>query len=191
LDLCAAPGGKTAQLAAAGANVVALDRSAQRLKRLRQNLARLRLEQNVEVIVADASVWQPRTPAPLILCDAPCTATGTIRRHPDIFHLKTQTDLQRLVTVQAEILDNAFRMLAPGGVLIYCVCSLQKEEGEHQIANLIARYPTAHKLPITAQEVGGLSEILTEDGDVRSLPYHLPTLGGLDGFYISRITKAE
>lgn len=190
LDLCAAPGGKTAQLAAMGAQVIALDRSAQRLKRLRQNLQRLRLEERVEVVVSDATVWRPREAPRYILCDAPCTATGTIRRHPDILHLKTETDLQRLVSVQAEILENAYAMLAPGGVLIYCVCSLQKEEGEAQIEALLSRHVNAIKLAITPDEVGGLREIITEEGDVRSLPFHLPTLGGIDGFYISRISKS-
>ncbi len=189
IDLCAAPGGKTMQLAAAGAHVTALDRSAQRLKRLEQNLERLRLGANVEIIAADAAAWQPQQPVPYILLDAPCSATGTIRRHPDVAHLKTPRDVERLIHVQANILENAFNMLAPGGVLIYCTCSIQKSEGEDQIARLFEAHEDAYKLPITAEELGGFEEAITDHGDLRILPYHQAALGGMDGFFISRITK--
>lgn len=190
VDLCAAPGGKTMQLAARSAHVIAVDRSAQRLKRLEENLKRLRLEENVEVVAADATVWQPQQAPDYILLDAPCTATGTIRRHPDVLHLKTPRDLDRLVNVQANILENAFNMLAPGGVLVYCTCSLQKAEGEYQIRRLFEAHEDAYKLPIKAEEIGGLEEPLTEEGDLRILPFHQAALGGLDGFFISRLTKA-
>ncbi len=189
LDLCAAPGGKTMQLAAQGAHVIAVDRSAQRLKRLEENLHRMRLEEHVEIIAADAAAWQPQEPFKYILLDAPCSATGTIRRHPDVAHLKTQRDVERLVHVQAAILENAYNMLEPGGTLIYCTCSLQKSEGEHQIQRLFENHEDAYKIPVTAEEIGGMDEPVTDYGDLRILPYHMAALGGMDGFFISRIMK--
>lgn len=188
-DLCAAPGGKTLQLAAMGAQVVALDRSAKRLKRLEDNLARMGLVENVEVQALDAGGWTPPEPASHILLDAPCSATGTIRRHPDAQHLKSLQDIERLSHVQAVILENAFNQLMPGGVLIYCTCSLQKAEGEEQVENLLSKYGTAERLPIAAEELGGFDEALTPDGDLRILPFHQAALGGMDGFYIARLTK--
>lgn len=189
VDLCAAPGGKTLQLAALGARVIALDRSAQRLRRLEENLQRNRLQQNVEIIAADAGEWRPKEPPHFILLDAPCTATGTARRHPDVLHLKSPRDLASLVDVQARILANAFDILAPGGTLVYCVCSLQKAEGEAQIERLFTAREDAIKRPIRAEEIGGLEEVITEFGDARVLPFHLAALGGMDGFFISRMTK--
>lgn len=189
LDLCAAPGGKTMQLAARGAHVIALDRSPQRIKRLEENLKRVRLEDHVEVVISDAAAWTPKEPVKFILVDAPCSATGTIRRNPDVAHLKAPQDLERLVNVQERILDNAFNMLAPGGTLIYCTCSLQKSEGEDQILRFFERHTQAYKSPITAEELNGWDEALTEHGDLRILPYHQAALGGMDGFFISRITK--
>lgn len=191
IDLCAAPGGKTAQLAAMGANVTAVDRSAQRLKRLEQNLKRLRLEDHVKVVAADASAWQPTEQANFILLDAPCTATGTIRRNPDVLHLKTPRDMEGLLSIQERILENAFAMLNVGGILIYCTCSLQKAEGEAQIQQLFERHENAMKLPIMSEEIGGIDEAVTENGDLRILPYHRAALGGMDGFFISRITKTQ
>lgn len=188
-DLCAAPGGKTLQLAARGAQVTALDRSASRLKKLTQNLERMRLSERVEVITADAGSWRPKESAGYVLLDAPCSATGTIRRHPDALHLKAPKDIERLSHLQAALLDNAFEMLMVGGVLVYCTCSLQKEEGEAQIARFLARQPGARRLAITAGELGGFDEPLTEDGDLRILPFHQAALGGMDGFYIARITR--
>lgn len=189
VDLCAAPGGKTMQLAARGAHVIAIDRSAQRLKKLEQNLERLRLKDNVEILAADGAEWAPVDAPSMILLDAPCTATGTIRRHPDVPHLKTPADLNNLVQVQTRLLAQAFKILAPGGVLIYCTCSLQKAEGEWQIQQLIERDERAVKLAIRAEEIGGLNEPITEDGDLRILPFHQAASGGMDGFFISRITK--
>jgi len=190
-DLCAAPGGKTMQLAAMGANVVAIDRSAQRLKRLEQNLERVRLKDKVQVLASDASVWEPSEMAEYILLDAPCTATGTIRRHPDVLHLKTPRDLESLVHLQERILFNAFEQLMPGGILIYCTCSLQKAEGEYQIQNLIQQRPDAMKIAISEKELGDWDEAITEEGDLRILPFHQAATGGMDGFFISRITKAQ
>ena len=188
-DLCAAPGGKTLQLASMGAHVTALDRSANRLKRLTANLERMQLESSVDVVTADAASWRPKEPAGYVLLDAPCSATGTIRRHPDVVHLKAPQDIDRLVGLQAKLLDNAFEMLMSGGVLVYCTCSLQKSEGEAQIAAFLARQPQAQRLPITAKELGGFDEALSDEGDLRILPFHQAALGGMDGFFVARLTK--
>lgn len=189
VDLCAAPGGKTSQLASAGANVIAVDRSAKRLQRLQENMRRLKLGHLVRTEVADAAVWRPREPVHFILLDAPCSATGTVRRNPDVIWMKTKADISSLVELQARLLTNAIKMLAPGGILIYCTCSLQKEEGEHQIEKLLANYEEMDRVPIQAQEVGGVSEIVTPRGDIRILPHHLGVVGGMDGFYVSRLRK--
>lgn len=191
IDLCAAPGGKTAQLAAMGAEVTALDRSAQRLRRLESNIERLRLQKNVRVVSADATMWRPPggQGAERILLDAPCTATGTLRRHPDIPHIKSPVDLERLRTTQERLLANAIDMLAPGGVLVYCTCSLQKDEGERQIERLLLSGAPVQRLPVRADEVGGLSDLVTEAGDVRAFPFHLREKGGMDGFYIARLVR--
>lgn len=189
IDLCAAPGGKTMQLASMGARVTALDRSAKRLKRLEENLERIHVRDQVDVVVSDAAVWKPTDAPDMILLDAPCSATGTIRRHPDVPHLKTPRDIERLQDVQAAILDNAFRILKPSGTLVYCTCSIQKSEGEDQIMRLFELQDTAYKIPITAEELGGFDDAITDHGDLRILPYHNAALGGMDGFFISRITK--
>ncbi len=187
IDLCAAPGGKTAQLAAAGAHVVAVDHSAPRLDRLRQNLARLGLA--AETIAADATRWRPPAPVRFVLLDAPCSATGTIRRHPDIPHLKKPTDVRRLAALQDRLLDAAYPMLAPGGTLVYCVCSLEPEEGPKRIEAVGTRAPGLERVAITADEIGGLSELVTGDGDLRILPCHLADRGGLDGFFVARLRR--
>ena len=187
IDLCAAPGGKTAQLAAAGARVIAVDRSAKRLERLTANLTRLGL--TAETVTADATQWQPAAPADAALLDAPCSATGTIRRHPDVAWLKTPEDMAKLVDLQARLLRAAVAMVSSGGILIYCTCSLQPEEGPQQIARLLADRAPVQRLPIAAAEVGGLVELITADGDLRTLPSHLPDQGGLDGFYAARLRK--
>ncbi len=190
IDACAAPGGKTAQLALAGARVVAVDRSQARLERLKETLRRLGLVRHVETVRADATVWRPDTPADAVLLDAPCTATGTIRRHPDIAHLKTPADLHALSAVQARLLDNAIAMVRPGGLLLYVTCSLQPEEGERQIARWLAAGAPAEPLPIRPDEVGGLVDIVTPAGTVRTLPgVHLTAVGGLDGFFMARLRR--
>lgn len=188
VDLCAAPGGKTAQLAAMGARVVAVDRSPARVTRLRQNLARLSLD--AETVIADAVTWRPREKVQRVMLDAPCTATGTIRRHPDIQHLKSPEDVARLAPLQARLLDAAVDMLTPGGTLVYGVCSLEAEEGPRQIEALLARAPV-RRVPIAAGEIGGLGQCITHDGDVRTLPSHLSDRGGLDGFYVARLEKTS
>ncbi len=189
-DLCAAPGGKTAQLAAAGAQVVALDRSAERLRRLTANFARLRLQ--VDIAVGDALAFEA-APFDAILLDAPCSATGTIRRHPDVAWSKRASDVAALAVVQAKMLDRACALLKPGGRLVYCTCSLEPEEGPAQIAALLRRNPDMARAPVGAAEIGGLAECLTEEGDVRTLPTALPNeesrLAGLDGFFIARLER--
>ncbi len=193
-DLCAAPGGKTAQLALAGARVVAVDRSPGRMARLRDNLARLQLE--AETVVADATEWQggDRGGFDGILLDAPCTSTGTIRRHPDIAWLRQDADFGPLTALQRRLLQTATTLLKPGGILVYCTCSLEAEEGEEAIAALLGSEPSVRRAPIDPGEVAGLAEIVTADGDLRTLPCHLPNpdprLGGLDGFYAARLVKS-
>jgi 16S rRNA (cytosine967-C5)-methyltransferase len=186
LDLCAAPGGKTAQLAAAGARVVALDRK-HRLGRLRDNLARLGLD--AETVAADLTQWRPERPAPRILLDAPCSATGTIRRHPDVARIKRVAEIGRFAALQERLLATALDALAPGGTLIYCVCSLEPEEGPAHIEALLARDDGIVREPITAGEVGGLAELIDARGDLRTLPSHLAEHGGLDGFYAARLMR--
>lgn len=191
-DLCAAPGGKTSELIAAGADVVAVDRSAERLKRLSVNLARLRYTADIKV--ADVLAFEA-APFDAILLDAPCTSTGTIRRHPDVAWAKKISDLAPLAHLQAQLLDKALRLLKPGGRLVYCTCSLEPEEGEHQIAALFRRNPDVLRMPITAVEIGGLAECLTPEGDLRSLPFHLahdePRLAGMDGFFAARLIRRQ
>jgi 16S rRNA (cytosine967-C5)-methyltransferase len=189
IDLCAAPGGKTAQLAAAGARVTAVDRSPRRLDRLNANLARLQL--GVESLVADAASWRPPEPARHVLLDAPCTATGAIRRHPDVPHLKSPDDVTRLAAVQERLIAAAIEMLAPGGTLVYCTCSLEAPECVQQIERLLARGAPVARKPIEPAEIGGLSECITPDGDLRTLPSHLFQFGGVDGFYAARLVRAK
>lgn len=189
-DLCAAPGGKTAQLACAGARVTAVDRSANRLARLRENLTRLSLE--AETVPADVLEWQGG-PFDAVLLDAPCSSTGTIRRHPDVPWLKSEADLTVLTSLQQRLLDRAVNLLKPGASLVYCVCSLEPEEGVNQIAALLARNPSLARKPIAAAELSGQAEFISKDGDLRTLPLHLPDpdprWGGLDGFYAARLTR--
>jgi len=192
-DLCAAPGGKTAMLAAMGAEVTALDTSARRLKILQANLVRLKL--HAEIITADATTWVAPDLFDAVLLDAPCLATGTIRRHPDLPYLKRPSDLKSLVELQARLLDSAARLLKPGGMLVYCTCSLEPEEGPMQIAQLLARRPELTLSPITSGVYGLSPDWLTEEGYLRTLPFHLPMepaeLSGLDGFFAARVVKGH
>jgi 16S rRNA (cytosine967-C5)-methyltransferase len=187
IDLCAAPGGKTAQLAAAGAIVTAIDRSQRRLDRLVVNLKRLDL--SVDAIAADAAVWRPPAPVYGALLDAPCTATGAVRRHPDVPHLKTPEDVARLAVVQERLFQAASEMVAPGGVLIYCTCSLEAEEGPQQVARLLQANPAFRRQPIRPEDVGGLDECITPEGDLRTLPSQLSEQEGIDGFFATRLVR--
>jgi 16S rRNA (cytosine967-C5)-methyltransferase len=189
-DLCAAPGGKTAQLALAGALVTAVDRSPLRLARLRENLTRLGLAANI--VAADALEWQSE-PFDAVLVDAPCSSTGTIRRHPDVPWLKSEGDIATLSAMQARLLDRAVALVRPGGSLIYCVCSLEPEEGEQQVAALLDRDSRVTRRPIAADEVWGRAEFINTDGDLRTLPMQLPDpdprWAGIDGFYAARLSR--
>ena len=188
LDLCAAPGGKTAQLAAAGAQVVAVDADPERLKRLIENLNRLRLA--AATVAADASRWRPPRPAEAVLLDAPCSATGTLRRHPDIAYLKRAEDLPAIVAVQKRLRANAIACAEPGAPVVYAVCSLQPEEGPEVVAAVLAAGAPANRERVDASEVGGLAELIDNEGALRTLPCHLAQQGGLDGFYACRLRKA-
>jgi len=186
-DLCAAPGGKTAQLAAAGAQVIALDRSAKRLQRLTANLDRLGL--SAELVTADAAQWKPTELLDAVLLDAPCSATGTLRRHPDAAWLKAPEDVAKLAITQARLLNAAVAMLKPGGLLIYCTCSLQPEEGAAQIEALLASGAPVRRVPVQPDEIGGWAELITPAGDLRTLPYHHQEIGGMDGFFAARLER--
>ncbi|MBD8905911.1 transcription antitermination factor NusB [Methylorubrum zatmanii] len=190
-DLCAAPGGKTAQLAAAGAAVTAVDRSGARLERLSRNLDRLGL--SAEVVTADALDLPEDRPFDAVLLDAPCSATGTIRRHPDVAWTKNEADLIRLAGLQRRLLDKAARLTRPGGRLVYCTCSLEPEEGGAQIAAFLARNPDYARVPITAERLAGHAELIDGSGDLRTLPSHLGggsgRAGGLDGFFAALLQR--
>ena len=184
-DLCAAPGGKTAQLVCSGAEVVAVEKSAQRAVRLRENFARLGM--TPELVVADAAEWKPERLFDAILLDAPCSATGTVRRHPDVKHLKGPKDLITLGREQDRLLDAAHRLLRRGGRVIYAVCSLIPAEGAARIAAALER---GWKLePFTAAELAFLPEALTPEGYLFTHPGLWPDLGGMDGFFAARLIK--
>lgn len=186
LDLCAAPGGKTAQLAAAGALVTALDVSAKRLDRVRENLERLKL--SADLVKADAADYTPAALFDHVLLDAPCSATGTLRRHPDGAWLKRSEDVAALAETQAKLLTAAARMVKLGGTLLYCVCSLQAEEGPRQIGKFLAVRQDFERVPVTAAELPAeLAAALLENGDVQTRP---DQAGGVDGFYIARLRRA-
>ena len=190
-DLCAAPGGKTAQVAAAGASVTAVDRSAARLERLQRNLERLKLA--ADVVTADALDLPEEKPFDAVLLDAPCSATGTIRRHPDVAWTKSEADIVRLAGLQRRLLDKAARLTVPGGRLVYCTCSLEPEEGPAQIADFLARNPAFERVPLNPEQVGGHAELIDRNGDLRTLPSHLGggsgRGGGLDGFFASLLRR--
>jgi 16S rRNA (cytosine967-C5)-methyltransferase len=192
LDLCAAPGGKTAQLALTGAKVTALDRSAERMKVLSANFARLRLE--AAIAVGDAANFKA-DPFDAILVDAPCSATGTARRCPDVLWTKKPGDIATLAAIQTRILDRALSLLNPGGLLVYCTCSLEPEEGEAQIAAVLRRNPDVIREIIDPLALGLSQDAATPEGDLRLLPYFLPhedpRQRGLDGFFISRLRRVN
>ena len=189
-DLCAAPGGKTAQLVVAGAEVVAVDRSAERLKRLAGNLERLGLK--VETHVADVTTFEA-PPFDAILLDAPCSATGTMRRHPDVGWTKRLSDVASLSALQSRMLDKAVSLLRPGGRLVYCVCSIEPEEGEAQIAALVRRNPDVRREPLQPADLCGRADWLTAQGELRTLPHFRPDaekeLVGMDGFFAAKLVR--
>ena len=185
LDLCAAPGGKTMQLAAMGADVTALDISAARMRRMRENLMRTRT--SVKAVIADALDWQPDVPFEAILLDAPCSATGTIRRHPDLPHLKSGAVLSALVPLQDALLGRAWDWLVPGGTLVFATCSLLPEEGEARVAAFFDAHPEARLVPVVPG--GGIGPEMVSAGMLRTLPCHWPDGGGLDGFFAARLVK--
>lgn len=202
-DLCAAPGGKTAQLAALGAHVCSVDSSPARLDRARENLERLSLD--AEFVVADAATWRPDQTFDAVLLDAPCTATGTIRRHPDILHLKRDKDIAALADLQQRILDNAACLVRLGGELVYATCSLQPEEGEEQISRFLAQHKDFEVSPISEADHGVEARWLTNEGYLRTLPCWTPRAlhgeelsavegvekTGMDGFFAARLRRRE
>ncbi|MEM9271156.1 MAG: RsmB/NOP family class I SAM-dependent RNA methyltransferase, partial [Pseudomonadota bacterium] len=188
LDLCAAPGGKMLQLAAQGAEVTALDISEARLTRVKENLARTGLQ--AELVAADAVTWSPHAPFDAVLLDAPCSATGTLRRHPDLPFVRPAPDLSPLLQLQADLLDRALSFLRPGGVLVYATCSLLPREGERQIADALARNSTLARMPWSLPP-GWEDHWQTELGDLRLRPDFWPELGGMDGFFAAKLTRTD
>lgn len=185
LDLCAAPGGKTMQLAAAGAQVTAVDNSKQRMQRVRENLARVHLP--AKVVVVDARRFEGTFDA--ILLDAPCSATGTIRRHPDLPHAKDGSEFGDLIELQSEMIDHAWSLLNPGGRLIFCTCSLLPDEGEVQVDEALERHADM-RVDRDALAVPGVDPAwTTQEGGLRLRPDYWPELGGMDGFYIACLRK--
>ena len=184
LDLCAAPGGKTLQLADAGAKVTALDISGPRLERLHENLARTGFA--AQIVVADALNWAPEAPFDAILLDAPCSASGTIRRHPDLPYVKDGSDVAELAALQATLFDRALTWLKPGGRMVFCTCSLLPDEGENQLAGALARHPG---LTVTRPDLPGINpDWITSDGGLRLRPDLWADLGGMDGFFMACVT---
>ncbi|MDF3624052.1 RsmB/NOP family class I SAM-dependent RNA methyltransferase [Brytella acorum] len=186
IDLCAAPGGKTAQLALAGAQVSAVERDAGRMRRMSENLERLRIA-GVEEIVADALQWKPASPANAVLLDAPCSATGTLRRHPDVLWVKRPRDVTALAQGQDALIDAAANMLAPGGILLYAVCSLQDEEGAARVEAALTR--GWELLPFAEDEFQGMPIARTREGYFRTHPGMWHDEGGMDGFFAARLRR--
>lgn len=187
IDLCAAPGGKTAQLAVSGAKVSAIDKSKDRIAMLKTNVHRLKLQ--ADFVTTDAFKWLPTIAPDAILLDAPCSATGTMRRHPDVALHREPSDIARMVETQSRMLDHALDMLPPGGMLVYSVCSLQPQEGEMQTSAVLSRRKDVKLDPILPAELPGLEACITAKGEVRTLPCHLEETGGMDGFYAARLIK--
>lgn len=184
-DLCAAPGGKTLQLAAAGARVTAVDISPARLRRVADNLSRCAL--SAELVAADALDWRPDAIPDAVLLDAPCSATGTIRRHPDLPFLRDGSGIPALVDLQARLIDHALSLIPPGGRMVYAVCSLLPDEGEAQVAAALARHPG---LAVEQPSLPGADPSwITPEGGLRTRPDHWPDRGGMDGFFMARLRK--
>jgi 16S rRNA (cytosine967-C5)-methyltransferase len=193
-DLCAAPGGKTAQLALFGAQVTAVDRSKSRMLRLLDNLQRVGLQ--AMPVIAPAEEWRPEqhvTGFDAVLVDAPCSSTGTIRRHPDIPWRKTQADIEALSSLQKRLLGHAIDLTRRGGTIVFCTCSLEPEEGEQVVAAALEQDRRARRMPIAECEFAGLEGFVTALGDLRTLPCYWPDadprMSGLDGFYVARLER--
>jgi len=187
IDLCAAPGGKTAELVAAGAEVTAVEREPARIARLKENLERLQMK--ARLIEADVRDVAADMRAPFVLLDAPCSATGTIRRHPELPWIKSAADVTLCAATAGELFEAAAEMVTDGGMLVFAVCSLEPEEGSEQIRDFLARHSAFRRAPITPDEVFGLRELVSADGDLRTLPCHMAEQGGMDGFYAARLVR--
>ena len=187
IDLCAAPGGKTAQLCNGGATVISLDVSAGRVETLKANLRRLSFKS--QIVCADARVWRPDRPEKFVLLDAPCTGTGTIRRHPDILHRRTPAQVRRSAQLLDELLVAASQMIAIGGILVFSTCSLQPEEGLQRINSFLSLFPGFVRDPIPGNFLDGMGPLATKEGDLRTLPCYLEKEGGMDGFYAARLKR--
>ena len=188
LDLCAAPGGKTMQLIQAGAFVTSLDLTASRMTRLRQNLARMQMEANC--VTADIMEWQPTRSYDAILLDAPCTATGTWRRHPEVIHLVSNADIEELCALQHVMLERAWQWVKPGGKLVYCVCSLEPEEGEIQTARFLNEHADAVLVPVNT-DTNIPAICISTQGYLRTRPDMLQEMGGMDGFFAACFKKSN
>lgn len=184
LDLCAAPGGKTMQLAAKGAHVTSVDISEKRLKRVAENLQRTKLAGNVDIVCADILKYKPTEPFDIVLLDAPCSATGTIRRHPDLPYLRGEREVAELAALQKRLLNHIADWVKQGGLLVYCTCSLQQDEGERQIAKFLQDHQDYTRITHDAHK-----DWQTRDGDIRLLPFYHSDQGGMDGFFISTLRK--
>ncbi|MGO4337473.1 RsmB/NOP family class I SAM-dependent RNA methyltransferase [Labrys sp. KB_33_2] len=194
-DLCAAPGGKTAQVAAAGARVTAVDRSAARLQRLTENLKRLDLKADVvtaDILAIDLQAWKAE-PFDAVILDAPCSATGTIRRHPDVAWSKSARDIGAVADLQRRMLGRMAGLVKPGGLLVYCTCSLEREEGEEQIARFLEGNQDFTLEPVRPDDIGGIEGAITPEGFLRTLPSLLPdpdpVMAGMDGFFAARMPR--
>jgi 16S rRNA (cytosine967-C5)-methyltransferase len=187
IDLCAAPGGKTAQLASMGANVIAVEREASRIVSLNENLERLKLAANI--VEADVRDFSPAERAPFVLLDAPCSATGTIRRHPELPWIKSASDINACAQTAGELLDAAAEAVADGGTLLFAVCSLEREEGIEQAEDFLRRHQEFRREPVRADELFGMAELVSAEGDLRTLPCHFADRGGMDGFYAARFKR--
>ena len=190
LDMCAAPGGKTLQLAAKGAQITALDKSEGRLERVKENLKRTKL--SAEIICADALEWAPEGDLyDIVLLDAPCSATGTFRRHPDVLYNRSPKDVANLIRLQDKLLAQAAQFVRPGGTLLYCTCSLMPKEGQPRVDKFLQSVPDFRLIPILSVSGLALPQDAFSDGSLRSLPYYLEDKGGMDGFFIARLGRVE
>ena len=187
VDLCAAPGGKTIQLLKANKKVTSVDVSNERIKILEQNLRRLNLKENI--VVDDGRKWRPKEKIDAVLLDAPCSATGTIRKHPDIVKNRSKVNLDKYISLQIDLIKQSLTWLDKGGILIYAVCSLQKKEGEEQIKSILQTEVSVEILPIKPSEVLAFSQAITKEGWLRIFPNFLSPFGGNDGFFICRLQK--